>query len=793
MHNNGETYFIAVLLTSFAATACGGKSSDRSGSVDSPGSTYTGGSSSSPSSASGGGMAAGGAIQQVGGGGAADAGAGAAAVTGGSGAAITSSASGGTAAPAAGGALSSGGLPSTSWSAVGGTVAPVVGGALSSGGLPSTSWSTVSTGAGGTFTEPVSTVLGLPAVDILLMVDNSGSMADKQQLLAQSIPRLIDRLVQPNCLDSSGAVVGKSQFGVCGQGSIEFKPVNDLHLAVITSSLGDHGANSACAPGTPSAFADPSTGDPLLKPDDVNDKGRLMASLARGAAALASDTSIVQSAGVKLAQQGFLAWSTTSHAPTATDLASAESALRDMVAAAGEQGCGFESQLESWFRFLVDPVPPILPITRDETQQARRLGSDDALLLQRSAFLRPNSTLAIVMFTDENDCSLRDTDVAWVATETRSSITTGSAACMTNPNDPCCYSCTNSSPPTGCASGCASAAPMAPDDSAYQANLRCWQQKRRFGYEFLYPISRYVVGLTQRRLCPDQTFGDMDCNCTHAKLVGAICSPGARNLPNPLFSSVMGLDNAGNPVIAATNVAPRADSSSIYLAGILGVPWQDVGYLDTAGRLVYIPVTDAAWTSGAGTVTPVAAAPKGIWTNIHGDDNANIVPGDPHMVESLTPREGLAAPDSARDADPINGHEWNTGYLDFQYACTFPLPIARACECSPEDAGYASCKYLHPNDCCDLAFVTDGRGNPDSGNEFKKPLCDGRMQVAAKAYPGLREIAVLRDYAMSPDAVGHNSIVTSICARDVTGDPSNPGYGYNPAIDALVSRMKKSL
>jgi hypothetical protein len=624
------------------------------------------------------------------------------------------------------------------------------------------------------------------------MLDNSSSMADKQQLLAGSIPRLIERLVQPDCIDSNGSVVGKSQFGTCDHGSAEFDSVKSLHLAVITSSLGDHGQGSFCTPGAATSFTD-SSGIPLRQPDDVNDKAHLIATTSRGASALAADATIVQSPGVRIDTLGFLAWSSAVQVPTVTDLSSAKSALRDMVAAVGEHGCGLESQLESWFRFLVDPVPPTMPITKDAHQMGQRLGSDDALLAQRAAFLRPNSTLAIVMLTDENDCSVRDTDVGWLLADSSAPITTGSAPCATNANDACCYSCT-STPPAGCATSCPTGAPTAIDDSLYQINIRCWQQKRRFGYEFVYPISRYVVGLSKRRLCPDQTFGDMDCDCTHAKAIGAACSPGSRNLPNPLFSSVVGKANDGSDVFAAADVAPRTDSSSIYLAGIIGVPWQDIGFLDASGNLVYIPVTDAAWTGGAtGSTKPVTAAPKGIWSNIYGDANANVVPGDIHMVESVEVRAGLPSPDSDTDADPINGHEWNTAYQDLQYACTFPLPIARGCPCSSADHDYATCKYQHPSDCCDLGYHIDGRGNPSSGGEFKKPLCNRTTQVAAKAYPSLREIAVLRDYALSSDAAGRNSVVTSICARDVTSDSASPGYGYNPAIDALVTRMKESL
>jgi hypothetical protein len=646
--------------------------------------------------------------------------------------------------------------------------------------------------SGGMWTEPVSTVQGPPAVDVLLMVDNSISMADKQQVLAASIPRLIDRLVQPNCVDTSGTVVGKSQLGVCAQGSTEFNPVNNLHIGVVTSSLGDHGGNSICAPGGLTSFTD-SSGSPLALPDDVNDMAHLMGTLARGASALASDTRITQTAIANVDAAGFLAWSSASQAATSTDLNSAESVLRDMVAAAADRGCALESQLESWFRFLVDPVPPLMPITKDGAQLTHRLGSDDTLLMQRAAFLRPNSTLAIVMLTDENDCSLRDSDVGWVATDTKHSISTGSAACAINPNDKCCYSCTASAPTSGCSSGCPNGTAMAQDDSAYQANLRCWQQKRRFGYEFMYPVSRYVVGLTKRRLCPDQSFGDMDCDCTYANSIGSACSPGLRNLPNPLFGSVIGKDNAGNDVFPTTNVAPRADASWIFLAGIVGVPWQDIGTLDASGNLVYVPVTASEWTRPASTSgVPVTPAPRGIWTNIYGDDNVNIAPADPHMVESITPRPGLPSPESAPNADPINGHEWNTGYMDLEYACTFPLTTPRACACSSSDVNYAACKYLNPNDCCDLTFSVNARGDVGGGS-FNKPLCNGNTQIAAKAYPGLREIAVLHDYALSPNAIGQNSVVASVCPSDLTSDPASPGYGYNPAIDALVARMKERL
>ncbi len=41
-------------------------------------------------------------------------------------------------------------------------------------------------------------------IDILFVIDNSGSMADKQVVLKQALPRLLDRLVAPWCKDDAG-------------------------------------------------------------------------------------------------------------------------------------------------------------------------------------------------------------------------------------------------------------------------------------------------------------------------------------------------------------------------------------------------------------------------------------------------------------------------------------------------------------------------------------------------------------------------------------------------------------
>jgi hypothetical protein len=78
------------------------------------------------------------------------------------------------------------------------------------------------------------------------------------------------------------------------------------------------------------------------------------------------------------------------------------------------------------------------------------------------------------------------------------------------------------------------------------------------------------------------------------------------------------------------------------------------------------------------------------------------------------------------------------------------------------------------------------------------PLCQGTdnqygsKQFFAKAYPGLRELQVLRGFYEATN--GDNSIVGSICPKDLAAaNKSSAGYGYNPAVKSLVDRLKEKL
>ncbi|MEY2934886.1 MAG: hypothetical protein RL033_5635, partial [Pseudomonadota bacterium] len=221
-------------------------------------------------------------------------------------------------------------------------------------------------------------------IDLLLMIDNSKSMSDKQEILRSAVPDLVRRLVNPICVDAQGnqypAPPEVSASCPVGQ-TREFNPIDDINIGIVSSSLGDVGANVAC----------PAQGYDQYKPDQV-DMAHLIGSLERSTA--------------QTNAQGFLEW----RAGT-TDLSTFNLDFQRMVTEVGEDGCGWEASLESWYRFLVDPVPyrelarvqcrnstsQALNCIQPATNSDNRILLDDTLLAQRDAFLRDDSLVAIVM------------------------------------------------------------------------------------------------------------------------------------------------------------------------------------------------------------------------------------------------------------------------------------------------------------------------------------------------------------------------------------------------------------
>jgi len=584
-------------------------------------------------------------------------------------------------------------------------------------------------------------------LDILLMIDNSPSMREKQDLLKAAVPLLVARLVHPLCVSSDGTPTGAaSNNGQCpsGKGTPELTAIDDIHIGVVSSSLGSHGG-VVCA-------------TPTNADDTFDDKGRLIASVRTGVASWND--------------RGFLAWDATGTAnvpPGESNPAALSTAFQNMLTAVGEHGCGYEASLESWYRFLIDPEPPAyVALVNGTTTRGSMLtvnpggnlgscrGCDDTLLAQRKAFLRPDSLVAIVMLSDENDCSIRDDTVGWFTGST-SRMPLSAAVCATNPNDKCCRSCAlrETSPPSGCTELSAdetcknvpSGAAYATWDALHDSlNLRCFAQHQRFGFDLLYETSRYVDALKSPTITL-QSSGEV--------------------VTNPLYAR-------------GDTDQPVRDPSLVFLLGIVGVPWQDIA--------------DDASLNGTELkyLTAKELAEKGRWPVLLGvpqpaDGSAPRPPTDPFMIETSAARSGTnpivnvaisPASSTKPDANVINGHEQNIpAFDDLQYACIFPLqtpknclPNDPACSCSPDKAG-----------------------NSDAVLAANSPLCQGgeniNQQTYAKAYPGVRQLQVLKD-------LGDNAIVASICPKQVEpiGSTDNdPNYGYNPAINALIERLKEVL
>jgi hypothetical protein len=549
-------------------------------------------------------------------------------------------------------------------------------------------------------------------IDLLLAVDNSLSMADKQQILAEAVPDLVKELVNPRCLDASGSPIAaqpKSPVEKCPAGSRrEFAPVLDIHVGIISSSLGDYGGGACSFDATDF---------------NGNDKAHL---IHRSADPAKGDVTTYNGSG-------FLAWDPLQKLEPKGEMVLGTSegtsglipTLKEMVRGVGQVGCPFEAQLESWYRFLVDPKPYVDVVKDGKLSQAR--GVDEVLLAQRAEFLRPDSLVAILMLSDENDCSINEQGLAHLATRFQP-LPRLRSECAQNPEDACCAPCGDESPT--CPADPTCAAPVENES----LGLRCFDQKNRYGYDFLHPTDRYVKALTS------ELIADRDGNL----------------VPNPLFSDL-------DPTDRNSDVR---DKSLVFFAGIVGVPWQDIARDPTD--------LTKGFKSGGELATKDEAG-RTAWDIVLGDPKNGVKPVDPFMIESVKPRPAGQNPVTGEPVLPpgtetnaINGHERTNNSDDLQYACIMPLMEDKEC------AGKVG---------CDCSVVKEGAPNPlcakdASGNQTT-------TQTHAKAYPGTRQLEVLKE-------LGPQGIVASVCAAQVN-DKSRADFGYRPAIGALIDQLKTAL
>jgi hypothetical protein len=566
-------------------------------------------------------------------------------------------------------------------------------------------------------------------VDILFDIDNSRSMADKQQILTLALDDLITGLTTPPCLDPGGKYVSQpGALVACPAGSTrQYAPVGDIHIGIVSSSLGGHGSDACAADGAGKA--------------SNNDKGHL---LSRSDPTTGEQVPTYQNSG-------FLAWDPTQKLapPGEASPAVIVQSFRDMVLGVGQIGCGYEAQLESWYRFLADPEPA-KTVTLDAGGSVVLSGLDTVLLDQRKAFLRPDSMLVIVSLSDENDCSIREEGQYYFAAQQKGGSGTfhlprARALCATSPTDPCCFSCGMQGPedengnplcPDEPACKGADGSTAFLDDVADPNNLRCFEQKRRFGIDFLYPVERYVSALTS----------------------STVMNRSGQLVANPIFSDLDSTDEASQ----------IRDPGLVVLAGIVGVPWQDIAKNPEDLKQGFKTSAELTQENAGGQTT---------WDIVLGDFANAAKPLDPFMQESILPRSGtnpvtgtsITPPGGA--PNPINGAEWTVVKKDdLQYACIMPVPEVRDCAMPGTFAG-CDCEDMNN----DSALC--GPNPADSGNPT--------LQVRAKAYPSLRQLSVLK-------GIGNQAVVGSICATQIT-DPTLPDYAYRPVVASLIDRMKTRL
>lgn len=526
---------------------------------------------------------------------------------------------------------------------------------------------------GGPETKPVASG---EQFDVLFVIDDSAGMGDKHELLAKSVGGLLRKVV----------------------------PTNDVHVGVITTSLG-----------TPGADVCPSTGD----------TNRLAHLSTRGA----------NGANIANAKDGFLALGPTA---TTADVDRLIADTESLVRGVGQTGCGFEAQLESAYRFLVQP-DPWASVSLGSDNRAVASGSDDVLLMQRKAFLRPTSFVLVLMLTDEDDSTADPFSVggqgwAFMANQFPGSTqlradgksTTAPRATSVCATDPASAACTSCGFAATCNAGDPACQAIKNDSECQknggyygsgedQLNVRFHRMKERYGIDPQYPVSRYVAGFTSKTVPSRGSEHDAS-----GKYVGT------PDCTNPLFAAA--LPSAGQELCKLT---PGTRSEKRVVFGLIGgVPAQ-------------LLAGDATnWSA----VTVSESSPY---------DYAAV---DPHMLASINPRPGLPAPSAVRGdngADPINGREWDTKDDDLQYACTYALSTPR------------TCTVQDPGCMCDSATL-----NP--------PVCGATLGevTRASAYPTTRELRVAH-------AIGARAVVGSVC--DVTSD------GYTTTMTRIADKIAAQL
>lgn len=197
-------------------------------------------------------------------------------------------------------------------------------------------------------------------VDVLFVVDNSPSMRDEQENLAKNIHLMVESLAAGEIRDQKSRLIQS------------FPPVKSLHLGVTTTNMGLSGAPTR-TPANGSIFT------PIDSCDGLGDDGLLLNK---------PDKSVK---GCDRSFPPYLAY--PGEGVTPTELGDAFGC----ISRTGAEGCGFEQQLEAAYKALA-------PASETSFHEGSG-GHGDA---ENESFLRPDSVLAIIIISDEEDASIPD-------------------------------------------------------------------------------------------------------------------------------------------------------------------------------------------------------------------------------------------------------------------------------------------------------------------------------------------------------------------------------------------------
>jgi len=212
-------------------------------------------------------------------------------------------------------------------------------------------------------------------VDLLFVIDNSGSMEEEQQKLRDELPRMITILTTGDLNPEDGI-----------QENADFPAAKDLNLAVVTTDMGLPGAKKSIDP------------ENKCKPN-LGDDGLFQWA---GNQAKDSNLSCVPEYPIILSFK------------RGDDPAVIASQFQ-CVTALGTGGCGFEMQLEAGLKALW----PANPDNMDESQKSLNVsffgntpahGDQEHVEFLRGTTYHPTesealSLLAVIVVTDEEDCS----------------------------------------------------------------------------------------------------------------------------------------------------------------------------------------------------------------------------------------------------------------------------------------------------------------------------------------------------------------------------------------------------